>query len=259
MTMKSQFLLGRARSLVARHQSTQPTGFTLIESLVAVIILTLTVVSVLPPIFWATATRVQNRRVEQAVQLAQSEIDRVRVAFERDARALDQLPPRTGAGLRPNAGPPTAVIAEAQKLRSNVPDCNRDDGAQSPNVGSVIAVDTDPEPAGQPCQAEYLIQTFRGAGLPDDTAASPPAGFVMGVRVYSIVARDNIQAGRAQVGQGKQGGTTGLGTQQLRPLTEQYSTIVRSNFSDTLNIYRQLCRSGGSAPGNNTACDGSAN
>jgi prepilin-type N-terminal cleavage/methylation domain-containing protein len=259
MTMKSQFLLGRARSLVARHQSTQPTGFTLIESLVAVIILTLTVVSVLPPIFWATATRVQNRRVEQAVQLAQSEIDRVRVAFERDARALNQLPPSTGAGLRPNAPAPTSIIPEAQKRRSIVPACNIDDGTQAPNVVSVIAVDTDPEPNGQPCRPEYLVQTFRGTGLPDDTAASPPAGFVMGVRVYSIVARENILAGRAQVGQGKQGGTNGLGTQQLRPLTEQYSPIVRSNFSDTLNIYRQLCGAAGSAPGNNRACDGSAN
>ncbi|MFM2430918.1 MAG: hypothetical protein RLZZ511_2131 [Cyanobacteriota bacterium] len=254
--MQSPFPKSRACHSVTRHPSSQPNGFTLIESLVAIIILTLTVVSVLPPIFWATATRVQNRRVEQAVQLAQGEIDRVRVAFERDARAFNQLPPRANAGIRPVAGPPNSLVPG--KLRSAVAACNQDDGAQAPTVGNVIAVDTDPEPAGQPCRAEYLIQTFRGAGLPDDTAANPPAGFVMGVRVYSVVAQPNILNGSAQIEQGKQGPTTGLGTQQVRPLTVQYSTIVRSNLSDTLNIYRQLCQAAGSAPGNNRSCDGAS-
>ncbi len=223
-------------------------GFTLIESLVAVIILSLTVVSVLPPIFWATATRVQNRRAEQAIQLAQSEIDRVRAAGERKTVTLAQLPPRAGASLRPNAPAPNNIVAQSDKFRSVVPGCNKDDGNQVA-INQVILVDTDPEPAGSttPCTAEFMVQTFRGAGVPNDDATTAPDGFVMGVRVYAISARANVTAGTAQSETGTLRAGNGLGTQQLKPLATQYSTIVRSNKSDTLAIYRQLCTAAGQA------------
>jgi prepilin-type N-terminal cleavage/methylation domain-containing protein len=221
----------------------QQAGFTLIESLVAIIILSLTVVSVFPPIFWATATRVQNRRAEQAIQLAQSEIDRVRVAVERKTITQAQLPPKVGAALKPDAPAPTTVIAQAVKLRSAVPGCNNDDGNQAINVGDVILVDTDPSPTGSatPCTPEFMIQTFRGTGVPTDDGVTAPDGFVMGVRVYSITARNSVLAGTAQKGPGTLRGSTGLGTQQIKPLATQYSTIVRANKSETLGIYRQLC------------------
>lgn len=231
-----------------RRRPDARSGFTLIESLVAVIILSLTVVSVLPPIFWATATRVQNRRAEQAIQLAQSEIDRVRAAGERKTVTIAQLPPRAGASLRPDAPAPNSVVPQGVKFRSAVPGCNNDDGNQVA-INEVILVDTDPEPVGSttPCTAEFLIQTFRGAGVPTDDAVTAPDGFVMGVRVYAISARKNIEAGTAQKEAGRLRGGNGLGTQQFRPLAMQYSTIVRSNKSDTLAIYRQLCTAAGQA------------
>jgi prepilin-type N-terminal cleavage/methylation domain-containing protein len=238
-----QFLL----PLLARPR--QQGGFTLIESLVAIIILSLTVVSVFPPIFWATATRVQNRRAEQAIQLAQSEIDRVRVAVERNKGTVgvSQLPPKVGATLKPDAPAPTTIAAG--KLRSAVPGCNNDDGNQAINVGDVILVDTDPEPPGSttPCAPEFMVQTFRGTGVPTDDALTAPDGFVMGVRVYSINARKSIEAGTAQKGPGTLRAGNGLGTQQFKPLTTQYSTIVRANKSDSLGIYRQLCTAAGQA------------
>ncbi|HBQ97795.1 MAG TPA: hypothetical protein DD761_04590, partial [Cyanobacteria bacterium UBA11691] len=43
-------------------------GFTLIESLVAVVILTIMLVGIAPVIVLATATRIQARRVELATQ-----------------------------------------------------------------------------------------------------------------------------------------------------------------------------------------------
>jgi prepilin-type N-terminal cleavage/methylation domain-containing protein len=258
ITMKMNFLQLRAQSdtpalspqppqqppqFARRFLARQPrqAGFTLIESLVAIIILSLTVVSVFPPIFWATATRVQNRRAEQAIQLAQSEIDRVRVAVERKAVTPSQLPPKVGTALKPDAPAPTSIAAG--KLRSIVPGCNTDDGNQAVNVGDVILVDTDPEPAGSttPCAPEFMIQTFRGTGVPTDDAVTFPEGFVMGVRVYSITARKSVLAGTAQKGPGTLRGSTGLGTQQIKPLATQYTTIVRTNKSDGLGIYRQLC------------------
>jgi prepilin-type N-terminal cleavage/methylation domain-containing protein len=266
MKMQSNFLPLRAQSdttalspqppqqppqfalrFLARQRQPRQAGFTLIESLVAIIILSLTVVSVFPPIFWATATRVQNRRAEQAIQLAQSEIDRVRVAVERRAATPALLPPKVGASLKPDAPAPTTIAAG--KLRSAVPGCNADDGNQAVNVGDVILVDTDPEPAGSttPCAPEFMIQTFRGTGVPTDDALTAPDGFVMGVRVYSINARKSIVAGTAQKGPGTLRAGNGLGTQQTQPLTTQYTTIVRTNNSTGLGIYRQLCTAAGQA------------
>jgi prepilin-type N-terminal cleavage/methylation domain-containing protein len=245
---QTPFMLNK---LLTRPGQSQAEGFTLIESLVAIIILAITVVSVLPPIFWATATRVQNRRAEQAVQLAQSEIDRVRVAVERNSVTQAQLPPRVGAALRPNAPAPTNIIPQGTKLRSSVPGCNVDDGTQAPTVNQLILVDTDPEASGT-CKPEFMIQTFRGTGKPLDDGATAPQGFVMGVRVYSIVAANNNNGTYTlkpdvQAAQGILRSTKGLGTQQSRPLATQYSTIVRSSTNGSLDIYRQLCEASGDA------------
>jgi prepilin-type N-terminal cleavage/methylation domain-containing protein len=243
ITMKSNDLQRRDRfalHYLTHQNSPKRSGFTLIESLVAIIILSLTVVSVFPPIFWATATRVQNRRAEQAIQLAQSEIDRVRAAVERKSVTQAQLPPKVGAALKPDAPAPTGVILPNVKLRSQVLACNKDDGNQAGNVGDVILVDTDPEPDGS-CAPEFMIQTFRGTGVPTDDGVTAPDGFVMGVRVYAINARKSVLAGTAQKGSGTLRAGNGLGTQQFKPLTTQYSTIVRTNKSDGLGIYRQLC------------------
>lgn len=235
---------------LTKSQSNASAGFTLIESLVAIIIIAVTIVSITPPIFWATATRVQNRRVEQAVQLAQSEIDRVRVAVERKTATVQQIPPVSGTTLRAEAPAPNSVIPVTTKLRSIVPGCEVDDGNQPALTAQAVLVDTDPEPAGSanPCEPEFLVQTFRGNAV---TTAGPSAtatdGFVMGVRVYSIVARDNIENGTAQAEPGTLRATNGLGTQAVRPLAVQYSTIVRSNRSDGLSIYRQLCDAAGQA------------
>jgi prepilin-type N-terminal cleavage/methylation domain-containing protein len=223
-------------------------GFTLIESLVAVVIIAITIISITPPIFWATATRVQNRRAEQAIQLAQGEIDRVRTVVERQTASLAQLPPDAGTGLRPNAPAPNTVIPAGTKLRSVVPDCNVDDGNPAQNVRDVILVDTDPGLPGSAdrCRPEFMIQTFRGqavaAGGADPNAVD---GFVMGMRVYSIVAQDAIENGTAQTEAGSLRLTTGLGSQRTRPLAVQYSVIVRSNRADGLQTYRQLCQAAG--------------
>ncbi|MCY7282913.1 MAG: type II secretion system GspH family protein [Cyanobacteria bacterium CAN_BIN43] len=75
-------------------------GLTLIEGLVAIVVVSITLVSITPPIFWATGTRVQNRRAEQALQLAQGEIDRVRTLIDQGQTDPAILPPVAGAILR---------------------------------------------------------------------------------------------------------------------------------------------------------------
>jgi prepilin-type N-terminal cleavage/methylation domain-containing protein len=225
-------------------------GFTLIESLVAIIIIAITIVSVTPPILWATGTRVQNRRAEQATQLAQGEIDRIRTGIERGDFAVGDLPAEVGTTYSPdNAAAPTGI--DLTRLRSVKPSCNPATSGPPPALATnVMPVDTDPDGT---CKPEFYVQVFRGKGITLGTPGPTvmPDGVIVGVRVYSnsIATNPNAAAPTLRAGlsnrPGKLRATNGLGTQQSRPLAVQYSVIVRSNKSSGLDLYRKLCEEAG--------------
>ncbi len=244
------FKLGLVQHSAEARRTEQ--GLTLIESLIAIVVLSITVVSITPPIFWATASRVQTQRAEQALKLAQGEIDRVRATVERnelDSSRLSQLPQVAGseAAVRDLANPiaaPSGAKASTQVISTK--DCGntaKDDG-NAPAVAQYLQVDINGD-----CQADFLVQTFRSVGLDEsgkpitDPAKQRLAGFVMGVRVYSIVAKSELDAGRGQTQPASLKGTSGLGNQRNRPLAVLYSTIVRSTASNNLDLYRSLCSS----------------
>jgi len=222
-------------------------GLTLIEGLVAIIIVSITLVSITPPIFWATGTRVQNRRAEQALQLAQGEIDRVRTVMDQGPANTKLLPADAGVTNLRSASIPAPTTPG--NIATVNPKCTSvDDGI--PAVNKYTQVNTDPNPENpNDCKANFLIQTFRSTGLDENglvpTGNIAPAGFVMGVRVYSIVAETNLKNSKGLTEQASLKGTNGLGNQLTRPLAVQYSTIVRSNASQNLTIYRRLCPSPG--------------
>ncbi len=225
-------------------------GFTLIEGLVAIIIVSITVISITPPIFWATASRAQTRRAEQALQLAQGEIDRVRALVERQPEniKLTDLPPSTGTNeetVRTSVDTPNVAKTTNMVTTASLAKCaNRDDSLDA-------GITTDPKQFIQvdinaDCEVDFLVQTFRSNGLNNEGNAvltgQAPAGFVMGVRVYSAVAKRSISEGKTlRSDAGSLVGTTGLGNQQLQPLAVLYSTIVPSNRSGNLDLYRKLC------------------
>lgn len=68
-------------------------GFTLVESLMGILVISVVAITITPPIVLSTATRVQNRRAEQAMQLAQAEVDRIRVFVEQGVADTAKLPP----------------------------------------------------------------------------------------------------------------------------------------------------------------------
>jgi prepilin-type N-terminal cleavage/methylation domain-containing protein len=222
----------------------QPSGFTLIESLVAVIIVSITVVSVLPPIFWATATRVQNRRAEQAVQLAQGEIERVRTLVERGAYKSVDLPPADGTRIDiREEGTETAPPASPSGIiRSTTANCKSPNDAQQPGaLTQYIAVDTDPSNG---CKPEYMVQVFRSVGtIPESSAlGSPPSAFTMGVRVYATPAFNTLKlGGTLEPKASRLRGSNGPGQQGKRPLAVLYGTVVRSRTGSALGVYKRLC------------------
>ncbi|MBD1822608.1 type II secretion system protein [Cyanobacteria bacterium FACHB-DQ100] len=219
-------------------------GLTLIESLIAIVVIAITMVSITPPIFWAVASRVQVQRAEQALKLAQGEIDRVRVIIERGETA--NLPPsvanlteadvRNSTSGRFPAAPNTAGTGViSTRACTNV-------GSIPSAIGTFAQLDTNGD-----CVGDYLLQTFRSQGFDQNgnrfegTTGQVLTGFVMGVRVYSAIARDELTAQRGETQPASLRGTNGLGNQRNRPLAVLYSTIVRSSESQNLELYRKLC------------------
>jgi type II secretory pathway pseudopilin PulG len=278
-TIAPRVALALLRNLTPKsnlNPSKTESGLTLIEGLIAIMVISITVIAITPPILWATATRVQNRRAEQALQIAQGEIDRVRTLVERgvSTASLSQLPPAAGENIRGNPSPVNAPTVDSNIVTSSRSLCAREPApAATPSSRptsptAYIKVDTDTQlDTLNNCEPEFLLQTFRSTGLDIDGKtqaeylASRPSGstvpflpvaFVMGVRVYSNVSRVEGSLSTASVEQASLQGTTGLGQQRFRPLAVLYTTIVPSNTSKNLDIYRKLCP--GSSTGGSVAC-----
>jgi prepilin-type N-terminal cleavage/methylation domain-containing protein len=250
-----RFLLGKSLRV---KSGTSTSGFTLIESLVAIIVISVTVVAISPPIFWAAATRVQNRRAEQALSIAQSSIDEVRAKIERGSYTLNELPevaPAAAAGVRPypSRGPaPNAQWSSAK--RCTIPALNTVSNLSStqknyPPIDQYLAVDTDGDAA---CEPDFLVQIFRNegicaTGLCSDPLLTPeqrkPVAFSVGVRVYSAIAK-NSGVATLDPDKSRLTGTTGTGQTGFRPLAVLYSTVAKSDSSNALNRYRELCKDG---------------
>ena len=221
-------------------------GFTLIESLVAMVVISITLVAITPPIFWATGTRVQNRRAEQALALAQGEIDRVRAQIERGIRADDNNPadlpinylPQSVGDISAFKNYPAPSTAWA-KVRSTNPDNNTAEKIitgekRYPGANQYIPVDTDGDGKN-----DFLIQVFRDVGVCGNslcTDKNPPTVFSMKVRVYAGMAASN--AGSLSVERASLTGSTGTGQANFRPLAVLSSRIAKSVNSEALGQSR---------------------
>jgi prepilin-type N-terminal cleavage/methylation domain-containing protein len=253
------FLLGKS---LRTRSGTSTSGFTLIESLVAIIVISVTVVAISPPIFWAAATRVQNRRAEQALSIAQSSIDEVRAKIERGSYTLNELPelaPSAAGGIRPypSRGPaPNAQWTGAKRCMK--PDLNTVSSLSPavknyPPIDQYLAVDTNGGTAEDAnCEPDFLVQIFRNEGICATGACNDPllppdqrkpVAFSVGVRVYSAIAK-NSGVATLDPEKSRLTGTTGTGQSGFRPLAVLYSTVAKSDSSTALNRYRELCKSG---------------
>jgi type II secretory pathway pseudopilin PulG len=199
----------------------------------AIVVIGLTVAMIAPPLVIAAATRVQNRRAEQALQIAQGEVDRVRAMVARDQHTPARLPAIT----TPPGGNFQAVAAPASlsQLKKSPASCGTYTGQQIP-VNQTLQVDVDGD-----CQPDFIMQVFRTQGNTKNSeivqGTNRPSDFQMGVRVYSILADgnwSNLQTLPASLQL-----TKGQGKQRSRPLAVLYTPFSRSDQSDALCFYQQ--------------------
>ncbi|MHC5822941.1 MAG: prepilin-type N-terminal cleavage/methylation domain-containing protein, partial [Nostoc sp.] len=89
--------------MIKRKQQIHPSGesgFTIIESLVALLVVAILLTAIAPVIVLATATRVQSRRVELATQAAKTFIDGIRTGAITAPSAVTTLAAPTSAAPR---------------------------------------------------------------------------------------------------------------------------------------------------------------
>lgn len=215
-------------------------GLTLMESLVAILMVSAVMVAITPPIFLTVATRVQNSRSEQASHLAHGEIDQIRVLIEQGITSenLNQLPATAQSNDATKVPPPTSIYKDLQSTNFT---CSRyDDRPRQLSVEEVRKVDVNGD-----CNEDFLVQTFITNPQTVNRGGTPvPIVFKMGVRVYSVAAARNNQLSNLTVdsnGAVKAASlqlTTGEGQQTERPLSVLYTSLGQSDVPGALNQYR---------------------
>lgn len=206
-------------------------GFTLIESLMGVVVISVVAIVITPPIVISTATRVQNRRAEQAMQLAQAEIDRIRVFVEQGEAQTAKLPP-VPSGTIPNN---IAEVAAPTEFVNSIVGINESRTlANSSSKAFGVDVDKDTKP-------DFYVQLFRdnNTNAIVTGATNTLVAFQLGVRVYSKVAADKVSSLQTPPKPASLQFTTGFGNQESRPLAVAYTTVSRSDAKISLEKYRQ--------------------
>ncbi|MEH1962230.1 MAG: hormogonium polysaccharide secretion pseudopilin HpsB [Nostoc sp.] len=220
------------------HRSDE-SGFTIIESLVAIIVVAILLAAIAPTIVIATATRVQSKRVEQATQAARTFIDGVKTGavaipeptnFTTTTNATIVLPASTDAtrSLADNLLTTTnmAVPTVSTSLYCVTKDANNNLTISAPSCTSNLFY----------IQAVKIIGT--GSTPISATTGLPIDGYGLGIRVYrsDINFTKTVNASNSSNNKRQNTFTGTLGNTQS-PLVEMTTVIASKNTS-----FNALCQ-----------------
>lgn len=211
-------------------------GLTIMECLVAILLIGLTVAMVTPPLLIATATRVQNRRAEQAIQIAQDEVDRINTLVQQGQHQNSKLPNVASGNLGAVAAPSQlANFLKTTRSASSACSGSTSYSNQQLGVGQALRIDIDGD-----CTPDFFMQVFRTAGVTTEaektktSANQRPAKFDLGVRVYSVLAEKNITSGKLEKSPAPLSMTNTQGKQDRFPLVTVYKPIAWGEQADVL-------------------------
>ena len=196
-------------------------GLTLLEGLVAIVIIATTSAVMTPMVVLSVGTRVQSQRAEQAFQLAQAEVDRIKVIVERGGNYTLNI-----------AKTAPAVVSQADFDDKALvpPPTTIDNAAYATIITAARGISTDDDPA-----PEYAVQIFRTEGI--ERSPNRPVAFDLGVRVYRA---DVVNGGPLEVEQARLAITSGEGQSGSRPLATIYTSIVQSDGEQSLCDYYEF-------------------
>jgi prepilin-type N-terminal cleavage/methylation domain-containing protein len=248
----------RALQLRSATNSDQ-SGFTLIESLLAIIVVAVLLTAVTPMLVFSVGTRLQARRVELATQAARAYVDGVRsgaIAAPKHIVVLSEVinPTTTRdfssqrSALADAAPPPSASGLTCPNTTTGYPYCSN--SATAPY--SLYCIDNDGD--GQCTDRspkDFVVQAFRSVTATPANATEEQAqidkGYLLGVRVYRADAFRDATALMSSAGctgavstctnnQKKQGTVTGGLGQRKAPLVVLTTEIVTD-----VTKFRDLC------------------
>jgi len=219
--------------------STQ-SGFTIIECLLAIIIVSLLMAAVAPVLALSVATRVQSRRVELATAAAKSYIDGLR------SGAIDPPPIGTTAPPTGTTALANAVVPSASSLT-----CNNRDYCTTP--ANLYCINFDTGGCTNNSLKGMIIQAI--AYNPNQTTTNQATaqqgyqqGYQLGIRVYRADAFNGTDLKASNLKQGSQrvaaSFTGGLGDKQA-PLVEMTTEIVtdmKKNPTGSPTKFIDLCK-----------------
>ena len=193
-------------------------GLTLIECLVAIAVIGLTAAVMAPVMVFSLATRIQSQRTEQALNVAQGEVDKIRLMVERGGDFSSQLyayPSTTTTSVATTAAP-TSIAANWSSTTTNV--------AKQFNIGDGS-------------QNKFAVQVFRSVGS-TPSGSTVPITFDIGVRVYDFKAVQNNSTSLQTTPAGLTF-TSGEGQRSRRPLAVIYTSIFQGDREGALCTYRR--------------------
>ena len=209
--------LERWPSLGQRLAPANDQGLTLIECLVAIIMVALVASAITPALVLSVATRVQSQKAEQAMAIGQSEIDRVRTLVERGelAAVATQVP------QAPNTVTETTVQSQVGAAGgiSNIKTT-----PTSPTETRAVDANNDNTP-------DFAVQIYRTRGITN--AAGNPVAFALGVRVYDYDAV-TTGTGNLETEPLSLRITGGAGQRGNRPIAVFYTTVAQAEQGNSL-------------------------
>ncbi len=177
-------------------------GFTIIECLLAIILVSILLTAIAPVIALSVATRVQARRVEQATQAAKSYIDGVRAGIITPPQNIvlvkqDKTNETNNSLFAGAPGAAAPVGAASWDCVPDNPNNPNNSYCQTPAGTAVVyCIGLDDTPGcSSGSSRDFIIQPFRSV-VPDASGAAPDPsddgsnGYLLGVRVYRADALD---------------------------------------------------------------------
>lgn len=211
-------------------QSSQ-SGFTIVESLMAIVVVTILMTAIAPVIVLSVASRVQSRRVEQASQAARAYIDGLRTgAIE---APITKIAPDKSQYLFKEVAAPTSGAPSLANLYCIDLDDLDNDGISLGDTTNGCTVGS---------SKDLAIQAFRSVTA---TSVDPNDGYLLGLRVYRAYAfNDNVPLTANNTSQNNNGNkvtqatfTAGVGASKA-PLVEMTTEI----FVTDKTTYRDYCK-----------------
>ena len=190
-------------------------GYTIIESLVAMIVVSVLMIAIAPVMAFSVATRVQAKRIEMATQAAKTYIEALR------SEALKQGGPIPGF-------PAQSTTAKLE------------DSPAPTDINALYCINKDDNPTCTPdSNQDFVVQGYYFNNLPPTTNPAK-TGYSLIVRVYRANSfASGVGPLKTQKDLQAQQGTTTAGLGNLRaPLVEMRTEI---GASDRQGAYNSLC------------------